>query len=508
MLLTIVKFSHSILVTNFKNHIRVLINSFNKNYTLKQYRNVSNRYELIGIKIFASFNKEETYFRFHINQYDALLQHLIANNVNIDDIEIIVNDHVNSVKVNIPVRPGWVPRNDQIPGINFLVDKRDKKYVTSLLGIQTGKGKTFSFLQALSIIGLRALIVVKPMYMEQWYDSVCDVLDIVEEDIFFIRGSKDFAKLIELGLNGTLSAKIIILSNKTWLYWVKEYENADVQYLSDPLNIHPGDLCDVLGIGVKLVDETHQDFHINFRLETYTNVEYSLHLTATLVSEDYFINRMYGIMIPPEARFSGAIYHKYTNVQAILYRFKSPDYIRTTSWGSNTYSHFEFEQSIMRHKPTLNNYFDMVYNLIKDSYLDIRQNSETCLVFFYSIQMCYKFRKYLINKHRDLIVNTFVTDDDIENLYQSDIVVSTIISAGTARDIPKLIYCLNTIALSSMKANLQALGRLREYDKKTPKFEYLVCEDIKKHIDYHNDKKELFKDKALTHREIRYCRSL
>lgn len=72
-------------------------------------------------------------------------------------------------------------------------------------------------------------------------------------------------------------------------------------------------------------------------------------------------------------------------------------------------------------------------------------------------------------------------------------------------DIPGLRIAGMTTALSSMQANLQAFGRLRklkDWPDVTPRFYYFTCEDIPKHVEYANKKKEVFKPVALAQKTM------
>ena len=60
-----------------------------------------------------------------------------------------------------------------------------------------------------------------------------------------------------------------------------------------------------------------------------------------------------------------------------------------------------------------------------------------------------------------------------------------------------------TDAVDSGQANRQTLGRLRdlESDEQSPEFLYLVCADIDKHKEYHENKMQKFKGWVRNHRE-------
>jgi hypothetical protein len=83
-------------------------------------------------------------------------------------------------------------------------------------------------------------------------------------------------------------------------------------------------------------------------------------------------------------------------------------------------------------------------------------------------------------------------DDPYENLIARDIAVSTHGSAGTAVDIPQLTCVVQTHSMRSSPGSVQNLGRLRKLDDgRAPSYTFLVCEDIPKHIEYHEHRLKL-----------------
>ena len=76
---------------------------------------------------------------------------------------------------------------------------------------------------------------------------------------------------------------------------------------------------------------------------------------------------------------------------------------------------------------------------------------------------------------------------------------------GTAHDVYKLRYTLLTTALGKEDTNIQLLFRLRKptwNPEVTPEMYYLVNREVKKHMDYHYRKRELFKPITLSQIEL------
>jgi len=114
---------------------------------------------------------------------------------------------------------------------------------------------------------------------------------------------------------------------------------------------------------------------------------------------------------------------------------------------------------------------------------------------------------YLTVKHRGigLDVRKYTQEDPKSTLYEAEVTVSTLMSAGTGVDIPGLRTGIMTVAVGSKQKSSQALGRLRrlkDYPDTTPTFVYFVCANIKQHMDYHRKKLENFEDKTLSQRTM------
>lgn len=379
------------------------------------------------------------------------------------------------------------------------VDHPDQLYLTddNLITHNTAMS-----LAALAQIKTRTALVIKGMYVDKWIDDVTEMYGLKAGELMVVRGSKNLMALIDLALAGELKATFIIITNKTLYNYLKAYERFKGEIKAMGYNCLPEDLFEVLGVGVRQIDEVHQDFHLNFRLDLYTHVPKTISLSATMKSDDKFVNRMYEVMFPMEARFAGIAYDKYIAVKALFYR--SPNIRKLRFLGKRrSYSHVEFEKSIMKQKRILDSYFSMIRDVVQGSYISKKESGQKMLIFCATVDMCTALSEHLKTHYPSLDIRRYVSEDDYTDLLKADISVSTIKSAGTAVDIPDLRTCLLTDALSSRQANEQTVGRLRRlkrWPETTPEFLYFVCEDIPQHIRYHNRKEEFLADKVLSHK--------
>lgn len=460
------------------------------------------------IKTFRTENMSKTFYRFHINSYENFKEAL-ANDMTTLKVDTLRMLPPVGQPISFQIKSHYSDLEHQGPIIDYLTKPLPK---SKLVVLQTGKGKGYCEIKALSIIGKRILGVLRPKYLMKWVEELVEKTNITVEDILVVRGSDELRYLLNMAEEETFSAKAILISADTLREWITIYEKFGEEIVDLGYACYPQDLCQHLQVGVRLIDEVHENFHFNFKLDLYTNVEQTHALSATVDPDDPFIDRMTKVMFPVEDRYKGQPYHKYVESVAALYQFQNPNKIQSKEFGSTNYSHHAVEKSIIRlakFVPVLKNYFDMMDYFFKGYFFDDYLPGEKCFFYFISIDMCTRATEYFKEKYPQLKVGRFVEDDPESNLYESDIIITSMQKAGTGFDIPGLKTVFLTIAMSTTQGNVQGLGRLRELKNDVrPKFVYFVCTDIKKHIDYHEKKKDILKNKALTYKPHYYNRKI
>ena len=447
--------------------------------------------------VYAEASRDRKSFRVHVHHYEELIRQLKV--FGFTDDSIIVNMHPVPVSVpaNFNMYTHLIARDYQIPLVEYLGQSGRVK----LLTLQTGKGKTFCALRAIANIGKRAILIIPGKYVKKWQEDVAEAYDIPKDRVWTIRGSKALKTTLMLSTVGGVDCDFIICTNKTLYNYIDMYKTfgtAKPEYA-----VEPEDLFEALGVGVRLIDEVHQDFHLNFRLDLYTNVEKTINLSATLENNSPFMNRMYELMFPLKYQTEMPEYDRYIEVKALHYGLQKPGFLRYKQRGRKSYSQITFEQSIMKHTPSLTSFLKMVDDILLEGYLCKREVGQRCIIFAATVELCTIITKYLQKGHTDYKVTRYTATDEYEVIEQSDIIVSTLKSAGTALDIPGLRTVIMTNATDSKQENIQALGRLRklkDWPDVAPEFLYLVCQDIAKHLRYHENKIATFRDKAASHK--------
>ena len=504
---TVAVFSHHFVVYNYDRKGKEALLRFAVQFAEYTYiRKWNGEVERSIARIYAARTKDSLEIRFHINVFDEFIEFLERSGYPKACIETHHFPLYEPVEVDFPIREGKQPRDYQVPIIDFL-DFAKVPRKTKMVELQTGKGKTASALHAIARMRRRVGIVVRAQYIKRWLQDLTgkdSTLNLSKDDVFVVQGTKQFQALIELARLGKLECKVIIFSNRTYARFLDHYENFNRD--TEMYGVHPNEVWQLLGIGIRLIDEVHQDFHFNFRLDLYTHVPMTINLSATLVTTNPVVERMYNVMFQKEDKAPLPDYDSYIAVKAFLFGLHDDKKIRYTQRGRDSYSHVVFEESIMRDKQMLARYLAMVDEIIYHEYITVRQEGQRLLVFAATVEMCGIMAKHLKQKHLDLKVERYVGGDPYTNLMESDIAVSTLGSAGTAHDVPGLRVAFKTVAVDSPQANEQAKGRLRRLDHiypgVVPVFAYLACRDIPTHMKYHRNKLDRFRGRVSSHQVI------
>lgn len=491
--------SHNFAVSRLSARGRGLCNKFATRFIAWDWKNTGGRYTKVPTKVFASATKDRNHYRFHITALDEFKQLLAENDCTGSLVEWIEYTPYEAVSAVFKVKEGWIPHDYQIPVIEYLSGPIP---IGKIAELATGKGKSICALLAISNIGKRVVGVIRPQYLQKWIDDFKKTFEDFDNEIVVVRGSGQLMKLLDLAREDRITSKAILISSTTLRNWIVEYENASEEILDLGYACTPYNLFEYLGAGVRLIDECHQDFHFYFKLDTYTNIPTSISLSATLINNDAFIEKMYNVMFPLNQRMVKMDLDKYIDSHAVHFNFKSVDHIRTEEYGSSTYSHMAVEKSIIRHIPTLLNYFRLVDYVLQLSYFRDKKPGEKAIVFAASIDMCTRMTNYFKEKYPDLDIRRYVEDDPYENVLEADIRFTTIGSGGTAIDIDKLSCAIMTTAILSEQANVQACGRLRKRPDGKTEFYYFCADDIPKHLNYHSAKREMLNHRAKSFRDI------
>lgn len=483
--------SHNITISKMRPEIVGAMLDFCETYVQTNVVKEGRVYRREVKAVYAASPINNSEFRVHRNVEENLFTFFRKIGYKDSNFEIITNIPDPGVDADfklIDLRP---PKPHQVPIIEYVVDDG----YTKVVALRTGRGKTFVSLKGVAEINKRLAIIIPAKYVAKWIKDVEAAFEIKSGDLLVVRGSSDLKKVINSALDGEYRAKVIIISSTTMYNYIKDYENN----LSSGYMTPPSELFSLLGIGTKLLDECHQFLHLNFKMDLYTHVAKTIFLSATLVSNDPFINTILSIIYPEEIRMHGDAQLNYVDIYSLGYYIDDVSRIKTERQGR--YSHVVFEGSLFKKPKLLRQYVDMIVDITNDVFIKRKQPGQKMLIFASTKDMCTELTSAIGSRWPELTVKRFVFEDHWDNLTKSDITVSTLGSAGTAVDVLDLKTCLMTPSVDSLQQNIQAAGRLRElvnYSDDYPEFYYLYCFNIKKQYQYHARKYGALKP---------YCRS-
>ena len=445
-------------------------------------------------KTYCSVNLDKLEYRFTISMLRDVVLTFKRDGVEREDINLIRVINKNIQPLGLKFRyDKFTLRDYQQTYNDILVNEREKRTVM-LVDLEVGKGKSGIGAHSLTVIDEKVLLLVLPKYIQKWIDDMHKYTHIKDEDICVIQGSKKIRELMTTD-SDKLKYKVYIASITTLNYMISDFEDpTGIYYTTYPME--PDKFMDHLGVGVILNDETHQHFHALLKISLYMNVNQIIGLSATLDSNRAEMKKMYNHMFPPENRISNIVaIDRYVNVLAIEYKMISLKGIKYLQGGQG-YSHIVFEQSILRNKSLRESYMEMIYYYVKSKYLDRKLPGERCLIFMSTVMFCTLFTKYLKSKHKNMDIRRYCQDDPYENVINAEICVSTVISASTAVDIPKLITVVNTISMASLQANIQTMGRLRKIPDRDTWYVYMYTPQILNQKNMHKIRRDTIKDRA------------
>lgn len=315
-------------------------------------------------------------------------------------------------------------------------------------------------------------------------------------------GSDKLRKLIQWAREGSVKAKFIIITLGTMRMFMQTYEvyNGNM----DVYGCTPEELWEMLGIGVHLTDEAHMEHHCIYRIDLFSHVPLSIFLSATLESDDQFMNQMYETQWPKPTRSPKVPHHKYIKVYNIWYSVDNMKGIRYKNF-MKQYNHPLYEQSIMKRPQMLDNYYEMNKSIMNTLYFNDRKVGQKALVFCATKEMCTDFRDRFQSDYPDLKIGRYIDVDPKTVLAESDMVITTLKSAGTAIDVPNLTRVLCTHNVSSKQANEQAVGRLREiknWPDETPIFTFISARNVDTHCKYAAEKAGKLDGKVLSYQDF------
>lgn len=380
-------------------------------------------------------------------------------------------------ETTIHPNPKWVPREHQIPVIDYLLhNPRSRKGIS----LATGLGKTFIANYSMASLKMVTMIVTASN-IAQWVKNVAEQTSIHESftylddkdynnpykwvrdinaqakikgsKLWLLMGSESFYQLA----NDKVMPDVFICSTTT----LREFADGGESYKNLPWNYQG--FLKTYGIGTKIVDEAHLNFHAINRIDLRSNVKNNFYMTATFLKSGTAASRIFNTIYPKEMQYGNSDNEPYTNVTVYAFRGNVPQHFVKRKRGYNA---IKYEQYILKRPMWLKQFLDnIVLTEVYTHFVRKRREGEKCLLFFATKDMIFTVRDYL---NRELSKYGVVakekvggTPDDVLNDPQYHVYVGTPGGMGTGRDIPKLRTAINFISVDSKPLIKQMFGRLR-----------------------------------------------
>jgi len=405
-----------------------------------------------------------------------------------EDFEITILDVPEGVTGYFQLSSKFNLYEHQVPIANHILEKR--KLI--ILPAQTGLGKTAIALYCVTRLKVRTMITSTARHLGTWLKEIEWMYEQQEDMVLFIKNGKELIKTITLAKENKLTASLLIVSNTTLLNYIKEYELKG----NSSYGCLPNELYKVLGVGFRIVDEAREFLHFNVKHTIETHVDKILYLSATIHSNDPFINTIYNYVFPFDCRYKQLTWRKYSIIKAVSYKLTESK--EACYNGTRGYSHVLFEQWILKDKVRKNNYVNMILDLLFKIYHKNYQPKQRVLIYTATTELGRFIVERIkihpvLNKYTTSSFNMEHTDDVLKSF---DIIVSTPIKCGSGKDIKHLVMVISTVAVIRKEKIIQMVGRLRDIKKDYPTIDPvyydLVCSDIPKHLYYLKLKQEIF----------------
>ena len=351
----------------------------------------------------------------------------------------------------------------QDQAINFLLSKNGfengKRYSQLALNLATGFGKTYCAINAMLQEGVRTIIIThSETIKEQWMSTFSDKTDILPERVINISGSKD----IDDCMNGDNDYDIFLVNHATISSYARKNGWDAVS-----------DFFDIVGFGLKIIDEVHLCFTNTIYIDFFSNVRRNYYLTATFERSDPKETKLFKRVFANTLTFGGDLEKR----KHIIYNFilfnSNPSYSEQmsirTSRGVSSYLYADY--AFKKDKD-----HSIMIALMKVMKECESVEGKTLIVVpkIENIEMLVDVlsKKYPNKKIGAIYSKKSKKENELVKA-ESDIIISTIKGMGTGSDIAKLRNLVIMEPHSSKLTSTQLIGRLREYaiDKDTYAYE-------------------------------------
>jgi|BioPla2DNA2_1021312.scaffolds.fasta_scaffold08569_3 superfamily II DNA or RNA helicase len=408
----------------------------------------------LELKSFSYFDRDLKRLHVPINALDFITQAL-------DDIqasyEVIDDPPYEARDVDVKMVQGFEPRPDQVGVIDYIAsDDPPRKGVATA----TGSGKTVTTIAGFVKYGKAGVVIVSGL-QDQWIRRFHEFTDIGDR-LYLVQGYQSLIQLME----SEFKPDVIVFSLET----LRLYVNKATNYENLP-TFHQ--FLKYFGIGFKVMDEVHLNFHAQTIMDMHANVANNIYLTATFNASNRYTKKVLDLVYPRDMRYGEHDFNRYIDVVCYTFVGEVPEKACMRRRG---YMHAKYESYLLKRKYAMNRYLDeRLYRIIQEQYILKRKPKDKLLIYVARIDMAKHVHKWLKSKYPKFKIQLYIEDIKDTVLETADILVTTPKKGGTGTDIKNLLVVINTVSFQTAVSTEQLRGRLRELpDKRTP----VYCEFV------------------------------
>lgn len=353
----------------------------------------------------------------------------------------------------------YEPRDDlQEKSIKFLEGREHQLSLNLLMGL----GKTFCVAYASTQLSIKTLVITpNEAIKQQWIKTYTTMFDYKPKHLINVAGSAVMNAILN---DEVPPADVYVVNHQTLHSFITS---------EGPYQFH--NFFKKIKVGIKVYDESHLDFANILLIDSFTNTDRTWYLTATFdrsdKSESLCFKKAFqsviefGYQQSVDVTRKHVIYHT-VNINSRVSPQNRAKLMAGPSFTAAKYGHYAF----------FDDPGDTCYKAIL-TILEKTKNLEgKTMIFIPLIDAVDLVVKKLKKDFPDKSCGAWhsrISAEEKESTEKKDIIVTTIKSSGTGRDVKGLRVIISAEPVASRISTSQTLGRLREYapDKDTYYFD-------------------------------------
>lgn len=384
------------------------------------------------------------------------------------------------------------PKNEeQKLAIDYLVGsgvyESTRNVSQKILLMPPSRGKTYCAISAIQKLRMRALIIVRTKSLkEQWIERIKSYTNIHSKMVVDISSSEILKRYLYGECKLNYSHMIFVVTRSLLMSFCKTYGMLSLN-----------DAFKTLAIGIKVIDEAHQEYERTLYVDYFTNVRKTFYLTATFAQSDYYNNLIFQRVFNLTQKLQFKVTDRHIVYVAILYNSHPNALIREQVMMKDKFDRFKYIDYQIDAGIMVDAVTDCIHRYLKQE----GQRGKT-LILSSKHSSCDYFKDLAESLVGDThTVCAFYTGNKVENYKAYDIISATPQMLGTGEDIPYLRFLFNTEPGRSLPNLDQFSGRLRPYEDEDGKAFTMYIEFVDKGFSkvysWYKTRKKLMDKKAV-----------